>query len=390
MLINPFEVKYSPKKFKTKKNTVESVDIDEVINYITVNYSRYIKDENKKFFEDKIKEYICLKYFLPDNFNYTDIINKVIDKIFGYGILQKYIDNNEITDIRVVQYDVVYIKQMGKWKKVEESFCSREEFREYIIYTITKNNKTINYDNPIVVVSDKKNKLRLEAGISPVNALDDSLVIRIHRYTDNLTLLDLLNQYKMLDRMSYKVLIEILNKYKNIIIAGKGGSGKTTLLRAILKQIPDNVSVSVNEETSELYIKNKNLIQREVIIDKEKNNVTLEKLLKHSLVMSNDVLVVGELKGGETSIFIDAISTGHMGLATVHSNSIYNVIDRLTLLFKRDKKAEKYSEEFIQNLLYNSINYIIYMKDFKISSIGKVSVNNKNKYYVEEIYKLNV
>ena len=66
--------------------------------------------------------------------------------------------------------------------------------------------------------------------------------------------------------------------------------------------------------------------------------------MEHSLVMSNDVIVVGELKGEETSYFIDAISTGHMGLATVHASSALNTLDRILVLFKRDIKNRKFSD----------------------------------------------
>lgn len=388
MLINPFEIKNLNSNIINNKSNVENVDIDDIIKYISVNYSKYLQNENKDFFASKIKEYIFLKYFLSNDADCENVINKVLDKIFGYGILQKYIDNKDVTDIRAVKYNLIYIKEKGKWKKISEKFTSKEEFRDYIKYSVSKNNKAINHDNPIVIFSDKKNKLRLEAGILPVNALNDNLVIRIHRYNEKMKLIDLFKKDKMLDEYSYRVLKDILKELPNIIIAGKGGSGKTTLLRAILKDLPDNLSISVNEETSELYINNKNLIQREVISDREDNNITLEKLLKHSLVMSNDVLVVGELKGEETSIFIDAIGTGHMGLATVHSNSIYTVIDRLILLFKRDKKNDKYSEAFVRKVLCSSINYIIFMRNYKIDSIGKVSLNDENDYYIKEIYKL--
>ena len=129
-----------------------------------------------------------------------------------------------------------------------------------------------------------------------------------------------------------------------------------------------------------LYIKNKNVIQREVIENRdESKKITLEKLMKQSLVMSNDVIVVGEMKGAETSVFIDAIGTGHIGYATVHSDSAVNTINRLITLFKRDVRVQAYKEEFVKDLLVSSIDYIIYLENYKVCEILKKD-ENSNEY----------
>ncbi len=370
MLINPFKLDIN---FENNANT-ENIDIDSIIKYLSTNYSKYLKNANKDFFIDKIKEYIYLKYKINNEKDIDTVISKVLDKIFGYGILQKYIDDEYTTDIRVVRYDLIYIKQKGKWQKIDERFESKEDLRDYIKYCAIKNNKTINYEEPLLIASDKEYKLRIEAGISPVNSFNDNLVIRIHKNNNEFNLSNLYKKYKMLDKEAFNILKEIVKSKSNVVICGKGGSGKTTLLKALLKEFDENISITVSEETSELFIDNKNIIQREITLDRAYNKIDLEELLKHSLVMSSDVLVVGELKGEETYVFFDAINTGHMGITTVHANSLSSAIDRLVLLFKRNIKAEKYSEEFIKEILYKNIDYIIYMQDFKLQSIGKVYI----------------
>ena len=79
-------------------------------------------------------------------------------------------------------------------------------------------------------------------------------------------------------------------------------------------------------------------------------------------------------------MFFDGIATGHMGLTTVHSDSVYNTLDRLTTLIKRDPKAQSYKEEFVNQMLSSSINYIIFMKDYKVNEIAEV-------YYDRHIQK---
>jgi pilus assembly protein CpaF len=357
----------------------ENIDISKIQKYIINNYIEYLQKDLKAEVASKIKKYLYEKYSLKDENKIQEIVQKVINKMFGYDILQKYIDMVNVTDIRVVKFDRIYIKKMGEWEKVEEKFENEEIFEEYIRYCVLKNNSNINFDNSIVIVSDKKYNLRIEVGISPVNAISPSIVIRIHRHNKKITLESLFLVENMLDSFTYKFILDAIKTEKNIVISGKGGSGKTSFLRAIIDRIPEEKAITISEETTELYIENKNVIQREVLNNREKDKkITLEKLMKHSLVMSNDVLVVGELKGEETASFVDAISTGHNGFATVHSNSASNTLDRLIILFKRDIRAQQYTEKFIAQILSSSIDYLIYLEKYKVCEIVSLDFDREN------------
>ena len=383
MIINPFVDVES-----VEKSSV-TVDINSLQKYVIENYMDYLKNDLKEALIEKLEEYICTKYMITKKEDIECILEKLISKMFGYDILQKYIDDESVSDIRVVRWNLIYIKRLGNWEKVVETFENSEDFENYIRYIVLKNDATINFDTPIVVVSDKKYNLRIEAGISPVNVLSSSLVIRIHRINKEVNLETLFLEDEMLDSKSYKILSDIIKDGKNVILAGKGGSGKTTLLREIINRLQDEKSITIAEETAELYIENKNVIEREILENREDSKkINLEKLLKHSLVMSNDVLVVGELKGSETAVFLDAISTGHIGLGTVHADSVKNTLDRLVTLVKRDSRCTEYSEEFISRLLASSIDYFIYMQNFKVCEIAKVSYDRKNsKVNIDIIYE---
>jgi pilus assembly protein CpaF len=164
----------------------------------------------------------------------------------------------------------------------------------------------------------------------------------------------------------------------NIVISGKGGSGKTTLMRNLINKIPENLSITSCEETAELYSTHPNIIQREILSNRNKEkNVTLETLTKHSLVMSNDCIVIGELKGEEAMSFFDAISTGHRGYATVHADSSKATIDRLITLMKRDIKAQMYTDKYLRKLLSYSLDLIVYMNNFKVQEIVEVDYDSK-------------
>ena len=389
MLINPFKLE-SEQENKENEDNVK-YEPEEIIlklrDYVINNYMDYLKENMKDKLKEKLNKDIYDLYGITDEQKVNNIITILLDKMFGYGILQKYIESKDVTDIRVVKFDSIYIKRKGIWEKVEDKFTSEEEFNEYVRYCALKNNSNINFDVPIITVSDKIYNLRIEMGIEPANVKSPNIVIRIHRFNEIINLETLFLVYDMLDASSYKILLNAVNEGKNIIFSGKGGSGKTTLLRAILQKIPDEKSISINEETAELNIQNKNVIQREVIENREESKkISLEKLMKQSLVMSNDVIVVGEMKGSETSVFIDAIGTGHIGYATVHSDSAKNTINRLITLFKRDVRVQAYKEEFVKELLINSIDYIVYLENFKVVNILKKEIINNNCMY-DNIYE---
>ncbi len=394
MIINPFNINNLYVSDETEinvdtKGNESNIDFKLLEKYIINNYMNYLQNNLKQELMSKIHEYLYDTYSIKDNEKLMEVSDKIINKMFGYDILQKYIEDIEITDIRVVKYNSIYVKKKGNWIKTIDAFESDEIFEEYVRYCILKNNGNINYDTPIVVISDKKYNLRIEAGISPVNVNSPSLVIRIHRHNFNITLENLFVIDEMLDASSYKIISNAINNRCNIVISGKGGSGKTSLLRAIINKIPDEWAITINEESTELFIQGKNIIQREIIKNRENNKkITLQKLMEHSLVMSNDVIVVGELKGEETSYFIDAISTGHMGLATVHASSALNTLDRILVLFKRDIKNQQYNEVFVSKILATSIDYIIYIEDYKVKQIATVDFDKCNeRLVIENIYE---
>ena len=294
MLINPLESQTKPSETKSKSN--QDV-VSEIISFLIQNYRDYLSDINinKEMVENIVREKVYKEYA---SMNTESTIKTILDRLFGYDILQKYIDNENVTDIRVTRFDTIIIKEKGVWKKTKDSFQDEEDFLNFVRYCVLKNRGKITAEMPIVVVSDKTNNLRIEAGIEPVNVQSPNLVIRIHRPHHAFTLEQLMmTEIEMLDVNIYQFLSEAVLSGCNMVISGKGGSGKTTLLRNLVNMIPESLSITANEETAELYSSHPNLIEREVINSRNKeNNITLEMLMAHSLVMSNDVIIVGELK----------------------------------------------------------------------------------------------
>lgn len=378
MLINPLKTEKSlidsTKNLEVNRNKA----IGDIVSFLIKNYSDYLRDINinKEIVENIVREKVYKEYA---SLNTESTINAILDRLFGYHILQKYIDNVNVSDIRVTRYNNIFIKELGVWKKVTENFLNESDYEDFVRYCILKNGGKITKESPIVVVSDRKNNLRIEAGIEPVNVDAPSLVIRIHRPDGIQTLEELKGErIEMINKDIYEFLIKSIVSGCNIVISGKGGSGKTTLMRNLINKVPENLSITSNEETAEIYSTHPNIIQREILKNRTTDkNITLAMLTAHSLVMSNDVIVIGELKGEEAMVFLDAISTGHRGYATVHSDSSKNTIDRLVTLMKRDPKAQMYTDKYLRKILSTSVDLVIYMNNFKVQEITEV-------YYDEE------
>lgn len=377
MIVNPYIIQSSHKSTNNINKECDLNDLtqkikSEIISKYLENLSKF--DEVK--IKNKIMEYIYDRFKKLTKKEIENIASNIIDDIFGYGILQKYITDEVTTDIRVVSYNSIYLKQVGNWVKSPETFVSEVELEEYIRYCVFKNSAVINNETPIVTLSDRKYNLRIEAGIKPVNVNSSNIVIRIHKNNEEKTMESLMAIDDMFDTETYKFLLESVINEKNIIICGRGGSGKTTLLRAIIEKIPSQRSIVSSEETAELNIKNKNIIQREVVSNRsEDKKIDLDLLTRHALVMSCETIILGELKSSEANVFFDAISTGHNGYATVHADSTKNTIDRIIVLIKKDIRAQGYKEEFLRQLLASSIDYIIYMEKYKIDTVSKVTYN---------------
>lgn len=200
--------------------------------------------------------------------------------------------------------------------------------------------------------------------------------------TDNYQL-DFLVKKGMLTQNEYIFLQKCIKDKKNILVSGQTGSGKTTLVNAILNEIqnlcPLDRIITI-EDTSELSIKSKNKVK--LFTNKD---IDMATLVKSSLRLRPDRIIVGEIRGKEALDLIDALSTGHSGgLSTIHAGSDIQALNRLNLLVKRNVSAPLYFE----NIIASSIDIIVQLQKTPIrhiSSISHVKNFKDNNYIVEKI-----
>lgn len=245
------------------------------------------------------------------------------------GVLQELIDDSEITEIMVNGTDNIFIEKHGKLIQLEEGFSSKEKLRQ-VIWQITADcNRVVNESSPIVDAR-LKDGARVNVVLDPV-ALNGP-ILTIRRFPPE--------PIKMKDLIEYgSITLECSDFIKmcvvsglNILVSGGTGSGKTTFLNAISAYIPSDQRVITIEDSAELQLQNlPNLVRMETRNANVEGcrEITIRDLLKTSLRMRPDRIIVGEVRSKECIDMLQSVNVGHSAMTTVHANSVRDVVSRL-------------------------------------------------------------
>lgn len=295
-----------------------------------------------------------------------ELIRKVLDFMFGYGELQSYIDDEDISDIDGTRYDQFVIKKAGVRYKIPVDFGSEKVFDTYCKLVAIRNRGILNENDSHCRVTDEARRLRINVSIKPRNVAGPAISIRKHRKASYGP--EDLQRLGMLTAEQTALLSRLAAGEASILFCGKGAAGKTTLMRAFINALPEMERVLVVESDAEIYPDKPYCIEQRIKKQNEGGRtVTLKDLVKDGLTMSLDTYCVGEITGDEAWEFVKASYTGHRGLATTHAESAEEAFGRLLTLSKGAGIGE--SEKTIKEMLAKSIDYIFYLKDFKLVRI---------------------
>ncbi len=297
-----------------------------------------------------------------------EVILGTFRHMFGYGILQPLIEEEEISDINGTRYDHILYKKRGKLFQSGISFENEGAFLNYCKLIVLRNGGKLNSNHSFDRVDDHENLLRITVSIPPRSATGPSLSIRKHPRTSRS--LEELVDLGMLDARSRGLLEEIMARGKNLLIAGKGAAGKTTLLRSLLREVAWDKRFLVCESENELYPEGKNFIVEKISQSDHGNSVSLSHLMRDGLSMSLEGYCVGEIVGEEAWEFIAAGLTDHLTLGTIHSSGILEVTLRLKMLINH--RVGNYSNEAIEEMIMGSLDYVIYLKEYRLVEIAHV------------------
>ncbi|MCD8067674.1 MAG: Flp pilus assembly complex ATPase component TadA [Lachnospiraceae bacterium] len=328
--------------------------------------------------------------FLPKEITEAKIMvrEESFQYFHGYHVLDPLIKDDEISDIKVLSYNRIRIKRLGRREDSELSFGSVQELRQFTEFVAAKNQVSISRTNAMQSFTDKNSSkdfiLRFNISQSIINSVDTPY-LHIRKIPKKKHSLEDLKEMGMLSGKHMDYLRKQIRK-GYVLIAGKGASGKTTLLNALLDEIPRDKSVLVVQENEELFSKvHPDMMFQHVLEQRGESKVRygLKELSINALLLDLDYIVIGEIKGGEALYFLNAAYTGHLGLATVHGQNgeaaLYKLADYV-------KYEADYSQEEIRKML-GCISVVCYMRDFKLWTITEVKLDEKRNLVTRNIYE---
>ncbi len=279
--------------------------------------------------ENVVEYYLKEEKALLNEDEREHIIDEILDELTGLGPLEPFFKDPTVSDVLVNTYKDIYVERFGLIEKTKSRFIDETHLRNIIDRIVSRIGRRIDESSPMV-------DARLPDGsrvnvIIPPLAIDGAM-ISIRRFSVVPLKMDDLINYKTLTPEIAQLLSGCVKAKLNIMISGGTGAGKTTLLNILSANIPSNERIITIEDSAELQLQQPHVIRLETRPPSIEGTgqVTSRDLVRNSLRMRPDRIVVGEVRGAEAFDMLQAMNTGHDGsLTTIHSNSPRDSLTRL-------------------------------------------------------------
>lgn len=314
---------------------------------------------------------------------------KVFNSIRGLDIIDELLEDDEITEIMINGPNEIFIEKHGTVSPCHLSFSSTEKLSNVIQQIAALSNKRINQMTPVTDTSLKDGS-RVNIVLSPISLC--SSVITIRKFGHDRLTMEKLYQYGSIDMKTLQLLDILVKSRYNIFVCGGTGSGKTTFLNALSHFIPSDERIITIEDSPELNINSANKVN---LITRPPNSegqgeITIRDLIKTSLRMRPDRIIVGEVRGPEAIDMLQAMSTGHDGsLSTGHGNSVSDMLMRLETMILMGMNIPLRA---VKAMIASSIDIIIHLgrlpdKSRKLLEISEICGISDDNYVINPICK---
>ena len=326
--------------------------------------------------------------FLPKE-EKEKLITQVVQDITGLGPIQPLLDDESVSEIMVNGPGQVYVERFGKLELSMHHFLNDQQVLHVIERIIAPLGRRIDESQPMVDARLPDGS-RIHAIIPPLALNGPTLTIRKFR-KDKLGVQELI-QYGALSKEMALFLEQAVIHRMNILVAGGTGSGKTTLLNILSGFIPETERIVTIEDAAELRLRQPHVVSLETRPPniEGRGEVTIRDLLRNSLRMRPDRIIIGEVRGGEALDMLQAMNTGHDGsLSTVHANTPRDVISRLETLMLMS--GYDLPLKAIREQIASAIDLIVLQKRFrdgsrKITHITHVEGIENNTVVLQDLY----
>ena len=317
------------------------------------------------------------------------VVRQIEDEVMGLGPLEPLLADPSVSDILVNGPNNIYVERSGKLQRTAVRFNDDAHLLNIIDRIVSKVGRRIDESTPMVDARLKDGS-RVNAIIPPLAI--DGPVLSIRRFRKDALNIDDLVRYGSLNRTLVGLLRAIVMARLNVMISGGTGSGKTTLLNAMSAFIPERERIVTIEDSAELQLQQPHVVRletRQVNVE-GRGQITQRDLVRNSLRMRPDRIVVGEVRGAEALDMLQAMNTGHDGsLTTIHANSSRDALSRVETMVAMTGITFPISA--LRNQIASAIDVIIHMERQedgcrRIISVQEISGMEANTIVMSEIF----
>ncbi|HKJ37517.1 MAG TPA: CpaF family protein [Anaerolineales bacterium] len=316
-------------------NRLTAADMLKFKTYLVENVSRSMEGEalqlgdRAALIKERLKDvYAQTKVNLPDDMR-AHLFNEIVDEFTGFGPIQPLLDDSDVSEVMVNGPNKVFMEKNGKVTKSGITFDDDDHVLRIIDRIILPLGRRVDTDSP-TVDARLPDGSRVNAVIRPVSIDGPCITIRKFK-KDKLQIEDLIKFGSINNNMA-EFLRACVHSHLNIVVSGGTGSGKTTLLNVLSSFIPEHERIITIEDAAELQLQQDHVLRMETKVSNVdgRGAVSIRDLVRNSLRMRPDRIVVGECRGGETLDMLQAMNTGHDGsLTTLHANSPRDALSRM-------------------------------------------------------------
>lgn len=364
--------------------------VAEIKQYITENLplSKLSDEELQEKVEAITMEKLSGQYISIEQ--QVSIVEQVYSSIRGFGLLDSIISDDTITEVMINGPQNIFIEQNGRLFKLDKEFESQRRLEDIIQRIVGLAGREVNQANPICDTRLPDGS-RVNVVLPPIALCGPTVTIRKFSKTP-MTIEKLIQYGSITKEIAEKLQMLVKAKY-NIFISGGTGSGKTTFLNALSNYIPKDERVITIEDSAELQIEG---IDNLVSLETRNANasgagqITIRDLIKSSLRMRPERIIVGEVRGGEALDMLQAMNTGHDGsLSTGHANSTEDMLSRLETMVLQG--AAGLPLEAIRQQIASAVDIIIHLsrlrdKSRKTMEITEVVGYENGKIILNPLY----
>ena len=317
------------------------------------------------------------------------LVVDIMHETFGLGPIEPLLSDPDISDILINRYNQVYIEKFGKLHKVDMTFRDDNHLLQIIDRIVSKIGRRVDESSPYVDARLPDGS-RVNAIIPPLSL--DGPVLSIRRFgVDPLKMSDILAFGSLTHNMA-KILEGCVKSRLNILVSGGTGTGKTTLLNILSEFIPNDERIVTIEDSAELQLKQEHVVRLETRPPniEGKGEVTQRDLVRNTLRMRPDRIILGEVRSGEALDMLQAMNTGHDGsISTIHSNTARDALSRLETMVLM--AGMDLPERAIREQIASAISVIVHLQRMsdggrKVVSISEITGMESQTIVMQDIF----